>query len=115
MPAGNYNISIEQGATFTLGVGYQDGSGLAVNLTGYTADMQVRSTVGNSVIQYELSTTNGRITITPLTGIVTLNLTATETTALTFQSGVYDIELTSGATVIRLLQGTITVSPGVTR
>jgi hypothetical protein len=45
MAATTYDILIEQGATYSQVVTYKE-SGVAVNLTGYTARMQVRSHVG---------------------------------------------------------------------
>ena len=37
-----YDITIEQGATFRLSLVWKDSSNVPVNLTGYTARMQVR-------------------------------------------------------------------------
>ena len=49
-------------------------------------------------------------------GQITLSLTPTQTAALEEGRYVYDIEVTgSDSTVTRVLQGTVTVSPNVTR
>jgi hypothetical protein len=48
------------------------------------------------------------------TGVVTLSLTATETSALDAERYVYDLEITSGATVTRVIEGIITVRAQVT-
>jgi len=48
------------------------------------------------------------------TGVVTLSLTATETAALDAERYVYDLEITSGAAVTRVIEGIITVRPQVT-
>jgi hypothetical protein len=45
MAATTYDILIEQGATYSQVITYKE-SGAAVNLTGYTARMQVRSHAG---------------------------------------------------------------------
>ena len=42
MAAGIYDIIIEQGATFTLSATWKDSAGAAINLTSYSARMQVR-------------------------------------------------------------------------
>ena len=63
------------------------------NLTGYSGRMQVRSTVASSTVLMEATTANGRITITPLTGLVSVRVAADITTAMTWTSGVYDLEV----------------------
>ena len=42
MTAGIYNATIDQGATWSVTVTYTDSTGAPINLTGYTAAMQVR-------------------------------------------------------------------------
>ena len=42
MTAGIYNATIDQGATWSVTVTYTDSNGAPINLTGYTAAMQVR-------------------------------------------------------------------------
>lgn len=114
MLAGRYDLTIEQGATFTLDLFYQDGSGAAVDITGYSARMQLRSSVDSSTVALELTTANGRITLDGARGKVTLNIAATDTAGLT-GSGVYDLELVTGSVVQRILEGTYTIVPEVTR
>ena len=53
--------------------------------------------------------------IAPSTGQVTLSLTATVTAGLASGRYVYDVELTTGSTVSRVLEGLVTVSPEVTK
>ncbi len=114
MPAINKNLIIEQYSTFKTRFAWLDKNKTAIDLTGYTALMQVRDAVG-SVILIELSTINGRIVITPLTGVIELNLTDEETGFLTVKSAVYDLVLTSPTgQATRLMEGKVTVSPGVT-
>ena len=49
-------------------------------------------------------------------GTITLTISATDTAALSApQNGVYDLELVSGSTVTRLVQGTFLVTPEATR
>lgn len=114
MLAGRYALTIEQGATFTLAMFYQDDAGAAVDLTGYTARMQLRKTDHAGHIELELTTENGRIVIDGARGQIMLNIAAADTTSLT-GSGVYDLELVQGAAVQRVLEGAYQVNPEVTR
>ena len=115
MAATTYDLTIEQGATFSQLVTYKE-SGVAVNLTGYTARMQVRSTLESASTVVELTTANGRITLGGSAGTITLTVSATDTAALTAGRGVYDLELVSGSGIVtRLLQGVATISRNVTR
>lgn len=119
MAAAVKNLLIEQGATFRLVLRIRNAATqAAVNLTGYSARMHVRSTVASSSTLIEATTANGKIVITPSTGVITVTLSATETAALTFASAVYDLETedsSSPAVVKRRLQGTVTLSREVTR
>lgn len=116
MAAADYDLLIEQGATLSQSFVWTDSSGAAINLIGYTARMQVRSSVTSATTLLELTTENGGITITGGSGTVTLTQTATQTAAYTWRQGVYDLELVSGGGVVtRLVQGSVTVSPEVTR
>lgn len=99
---------------------YQSGGVLTyytpLDLTGFTARMHIRASVGSADVLLELSTENGGIAIDPATGTITLSISATDTAALTWRQGVYDLELTDGAGVVtRLARGRVAVCPEVTR
>ena len=113
--ADNYQISIDQGATYSLALTYKDSNGTAINLTGYTAAMQIRTSYESSSTVISLTSSSG-IVITAATGLLTINITSTQTAALTPGTYVYDLEITSGANVVtRLIQGSVMVSAEVTR
>ena len=115
MAATTYDILIEQGATYSQLVTYKE-AGVAVNLTGYTARMQVRSTLESASTVVELTTANGRIALGGAAGTIALTISATDTATLTAGRGVYDLELVSGSGIVtRLLQGVATISRNVTR
>lgn len=117
MALGNtFNITINQGATFELTITWKDSAGTAINLTGYTARMQVRETYSSSSTIVSLTNGSG-ITLGGAAGTIAILISATTTAALTAPfSGVYDLELVSaGGVVTRLLQGAATVTPEVTR
>jgi hypothetical protein len=115
MTAGIYNATIDQGATWSVVVTYKDSTGAAINLTGYTAAMQVRQQYSSADADLTLTSPSNGIVITPLTGIVTITMTAAQTAALEEGYYVYDVELTSGTYKDRLIQGQLTVAPEVTR
>ena len=117
MALGNrYDLEIKQGATLSLTATWKDSAGTAVNLTGYTARLQVRATYDSSSTILSLTSAAG-ITLGGAAGTIAITATATVTAALTAPfSGVYDLELVSGGgEVTRLLEGTATVSPEVSR
>jgi hypothetical protein len=115
MAATTYDLTIEQGATFSQLITYKD-NGVPVSLTGYTARMQVRATLESASTLVELTTANGRIALGGAAGTITLTISATDTAALTSGRGVYDLELVSGSGIVtRLLQGVATISRNVTR
>ena len=115
MAAGVYNFTCEAGSTWKRSVSIKDSAGALMNLTGYTARMQVRRRIESTSVLIELTTTNGAITVSPTLGRLNLVLTATQTATLS-QSGVYDLEIvSSGGEVTRMLEGQFIVKPEVTR
>ena len=113
MNPGRYNITVVNGTTFTLAPQWLINN-LPVNLTGYSADMQVRD-VSNNLIA-ELSTANGKAVITAATGTVTLTLTATQTASGVLPAGSYTYALNltdSSSNVYQILQGAFVVSASV--
>jgi hypothetical protein len=111
--AGKYDLIIEQGATYILPITWKDGSGALVNLTGYTAKMQIKDMSGN--VLFALTDTAG-ITLGGAAGTVTIKLTAVQTTTLTTTATAkYDLYLTApNGDVTRLLKGWVTPDPEVT-
>ena len=110
------SLKIDQGATFTKVVTWKTSPSTPVDLTGCTARMQVRSKVDSPTVLLSLSTTDGSIVLGGTAGTVTLKLSATQTAAITWTTGVYDLEVVfSDGTVKRLIQGSVSVSPEVTR
>jgi hypothetical protein len=116
MIAGVYNLTIEQGATFRRTLTVKDSAGLVVNLTGYTARMQIRPEIDSSTVMVSLTTANGGITLGGALGTIALYLSDTTTSSMQFE-GVYDLELiqTSTGDVIRVLKGKVRLDPEVTR
>lgn len=87
-----------------------------VDLAGYTARMTIKDKVGG-VELLSLTTENGRIVIDPAQHTITLGISAEDTAALTWRTGVFDLELVSGdivPVVTALLSGKATVTKEVT-
>lgn len=110
------DLDIEQGATWAriLPV-VDDDTGAPIDLTGYTARMQVRRSQADSIVLLELTTDNGGLIIDALNGAVTMVMGAGDTAAITWQRAVFDLELSKHGDVVRLAEGTLTVRPEVTR
>lgn len=88
-----------------------------LDLTGYTARLQLRPAPGNPTVLLEINTSSlGGITITGASGTVALLITAAQTALMTFANAVYDLMLTApdGVTVTRLAEGAVTLEPAVT-
>jgi hypothetical protein len=88
-----------------------------VNLTGCTAALQLRSLPNDPTAALTLTTANGGITLTALTGNIAVSATATQTRAIDEGYYYYDLEVTATATgvVTRIAQGQILVSAEITR
>ncbi len=119
MAAGTYNFAFEQGTTINVPVAYNQrlgGSLVPYDVTGWAARMQIRQTLHASAVLHSFTTENGGIEVDGPAGTFTIKASAAATSAWTFTSGVYDLEIVapSGA-VTRLLRGMVTVSPEVTR
>jgi len=111
--AGRYNITIINGTTFTLAPIWLVDN-LPVDLTGYTADMQVRDVSNNLVV--ELSTANGKAVISPALGQTTFTLTPTQTSASNLPVGnyTYAFNLTDGSSnTYQILNGAFVVQASV--
>lgn len=113
--AGVLHITIEQGATFDPVMTWKDENGTPIDLTGYTARMHIREDIDDATYIRESTTANGEIVLGGIAGTITFAISAEATAALTFDTGVYDLELVNGNDVTRLLRGDVTLSKEVTR
>lgn len=138
----NTNFVIKLGVDWTRVLTYKQSNGTAVNLTGYTARMQVRENVSSPTKILDLTTENGSIAIDGSTGTITLALThaqlseglpalqfshSSETLYENLDSGqkltgvgkvaVYDLDIISpgGTTITKLLTGKVVFEPSVSR
>ena len=104
------NITVDQGADFETIINVTDDNGDIIDLTGYTANAQMRKHYTSS------NATNFTVSVSAGNGTVTLALNANTSASLAAGRYVYDCELRSGANVVtRLVEGIVTVTPQVTR
>ena len=115
MAAGRYDITIEQGATFSLPISYKDSTGSVVDLVsgdGYTARMMIKESAGGTAI---ISLTNSSgITLAASGNNIVIEISATDTAAMDFDNAVYDLEIVSGTEVTRVLEGKVKLSREIT-
>lgn len=84
-----------------------------VDLTGYTARMEIKDHIGGTVLA--TFTSADAIAIDPTGCTITLTISATATAAYTWEDGVYDLELVSpGGVVTALLCGDVHLREEVT-
>jgi hypothetical protein len=103
------NLTVDQGANFLYNVYLVDANGTSVDISGYTGNCQIRKT-------YTSTTYNTmNVAITGASGLISLTMNSVITANLTSTRYVYDLELSSNSVVSRIIEGVITVNPGVTR
>jgi hypothetical protein len=128
LKAPSINIRFDKGTTLKPVFYYLSPTNTVIDLTDYTARMQVRLTVDAATTIWDLTTENAGLSI--VTGTATLadgttvanaqgiklNVTSTQTAAITWEKAVFDIELIEPLLdVLPFIKGTLTPSPEVTR
>lgn len=110
-----YNFTIEQGCDFARGFLFRDCEG-NVDLTGYTAAMQIRQGKRAREAVDTLTTENGRLILDKKKAKIDMVLPHDVTATYPATKLVYDLIIKSAdGFVYRMLQGTISVNGGVTR
>lgn len=114
MSAAKSNFKLEEGATWTKVLEWKNEDLTPIDLTGFTARMQIRKSYSTATALHTLTSSDG-ITLDGPTGTITLNIPAA--TSVGWKKGryVYDLEVYTGDTTVRLLQGTLEVVPEATK
>lgn len=116
MAAATYDILIEQGATFQLSLVYKDSQSAPIDISGYTARMQVRRTYDAPTPLLDLTTENGAIVLGGAAGTLEVSADPDLTRLMPPKGGVYDLELVApSGVVVRLIRGAVSVTPEVTK
>lgn len=105
------NLDVDKGATFSATITITDDNNEAANLSGYTANAQMRKSY------YSSTSIDFNTSIDSSNGIITLSMPAARTSNITAGRYVYDVEIseTQLNTITRVVEGIVTVSPNVTR
>lgn len=108
-----YNALADQGATWKRTITWQDSAGAAINLTGFTARMELKRAKDDAAEVLALTNSSG-IVLGGTAGTIAITITATQAATLSGQY-YYDLKLVNGSEVTYLMQGTITFdAPKVT-
>lgn len=107
------NWKITQGDSFILQLTYQDPSGSAINLNGYSALFMVRDMPGGQIFCASAGVGDG-ITITSASGIINLNVSPQKTRKFNYPKSAYQLQITSpSGNNTTLLKGYFDVDAGV--
>jgi len=108
-----YDISIIQGQSYELVAGLTNASGQVVNISGYNLRGQARYSYGSTGILLDLAPQ----VFNAESGILKIQLSPSQTSALPATVAVYDIEKYSQNDVVvdKVLNGFFTINPEVTR
>ena len=112
MTAANYNLTIDQGSDFAIDLVVSD-DGTVKNLTGYSARAQMRNTKSATAVAATFT-----CTVTAATdGALKMELPNATSSGISPGKYYYDLELYTANNVVvsRLMQGTVILTPEVTR
>lgn len=103
------NLTVDQGANFVYNVYLVDEDGNVFDVSDYTGAAQLRKSYTSS------NAVSMNVSISGAEGLVTLTMNSTTTSTLNQNRYVYDVELTANNVTSRIIEGFVTVNPGVTR
>ena len=117
-PAGLYNITADQGSTFSRTIVWKDPAKKPILMHGYTARMKVRKSNSDPTVVLELTTENGGISLGETDGTITILASDETMRDIPSDKYVYDLELAgpdANIYVYKLLYGNFVVRAEVTR
>ena len=107
-------LVIQQGTTWGVSWPITDAQGNPLDVSGSTVRAQIRPSKDSGEVLHEFSTEAGNAVAEQ--NAVTLSVQPATSSAWSWRNGVYDVELTdSTGRVARIAEGTVTISPEVTR
>jgi hypothetical protein len=111
MQSGTYDILINQGKSFTIGLTVKDDAGNPFDLSGYGIRSKIKETYGLTGVLAQFS---GVVTLAA-SGQILLSMTPAETAALPVTEGVYDVECFNGdeTDIFKALGGYVVIQPEV--
>ena len=110
-----YDITAEQGSDYLTTVTYRNSSAALVNLTGYSARMQVRRTYSSDSADLTL-TQRGGLALGGAAGTIVISISASAMARIPAGSYVYDLEIIESSGVVKkILSGKFDITGEVTR
>lgn len=100
---GKYPVLCKQGKTYADVIRLKDGMGNAIDLTGYTASVEIRDGIpaqGETTVLATLTEENGGVTIDPEKGKIQLYISAQDTAAFEPGSYYWELELESADGIV---------------
>jgi hypothetical protein len=109
------NFKVVQGDTFSIQVTYTNPNGTPINLTNYSARMDVRNEPAGKVLCASVTNGNG-ITINGSTGVLSITFNPAQTRRFSTPSAAYQLQIaSSGGQYTTILKGFLSVYPAVVR
>lgn len=121
---GKYNFEVWQGSTWDEEITLRNADQTPMDLTGFSARMQVREAIDADTVILDLNGANGRLTVSdPAAGKLRLTVSAADTALLPLEfekkTYLYDLELFRASPapeyVRKVLAGKVKCHPEVTR
>jgi hypothetical protein len=109
------NIELEEKVDYTLSITYRDDlTNLPIDITGWSALLEIRNTFGGDLLLETLSSGNGRIAMGGATGALDIIFVPSDTDAAAQTSawtrGAYDLILTdTGGKKVKILKGFVSI------
>lgn len=104
-------LTIDQGSTFQASVNLANDDETPIDVTGYTFKSQIRKSYYSTT-----STANLNVTVVEaVNGKLVLSLPSDQTANIKAGRYLYDLKMTSGNTITRVIEGIITVTPQVSK
>ena len=116
--AGRHDLTMRTNETFHLDLKYRDSNGLPIDITNYTAQMQVRDKAGGSEVILDTEGPGNSVVIDGPHGKIDVYFPLSTMLAVTAKKGFYDLVLTSPPPEERvdaLIEGTVAFEKGVTK
>lgn len=108
------NLKIPQGSEWAVRWPLRDNNDKPIPSVGWTVRAQIRRRSNSPEILHEWSSELGNAFVE--NSIVILTVSSNESSAWNWRNGVFDVELMDAeGHVVRMTEGTVTVSPEVTR
>lgn len=108
------DLLIPQGTTWGLAWPIVDDASAPISVAGWSVRGQIRRSPASSTVLFEWTSTDGSAQAVDDTVIV--RLTPAQSSAFTWRTGFYDVEVTNlTSQVFRIAQGRVVIDPQVTR